>query len=141
MSQTTWKRRPTTARPPAATAVGVLAALGVIGAIFMALAHSGLDLPLVSALGAPRIVPVAVGFAVGAVLFGAVAWAALTQASWAWPFAVATNGIAFASSVMPWRGINRSGLPALVTLAALALLASRNGREALPYRRRDRSAG
>jgi hypothetical protein len=54
------------ARPAAATAVAVLAVLGVVGAIFMALAHSGRELPLVSALGAPRIVPVAVGFAVGA---------------------------------------------------------------------------
>lgn len=112
-----------------ATAVGILGLLGAIGAVVMSLAHSGLQLPVIPA---PEIWPVAIGFAFGSVLFVVVAWAAFTQRAWAWPVALAVNAIAFASAVMPWRGLDRSGLPALVTLLALVLLVTPAGREALP---------
>lgn len=112
-------------RPGAATAVGVLAVLGTLGSIVMVVAHVRLDLPAVAAL-----------FAVGTLLFAAVAVGAFRLTSWAWPVAVVVNGLGFASSVMPWRGLENSGVPALVTLVALVLLLSRPGRDALLYRRR-----
>lgn len=123
-------------RPGAATVIGVLAVLGVIGSVVMALAHLDVDLPVISQLGPTgrAIVPVAVGFGVGAVLFAITAYGAFAMRAWAWPTALVVNGLAFASSVMPWRGLQSSGVPALVTLAALALLIAPAGRRALLYR-------
>ena len=113
-TQTTSRRR------PAATAVGVLAVLGVIGSIVMVVAHVRLELPMIAG-----------GFVVGALLFAAVAYGAFTVASWAWPVAVVVNGLGLVSSVMPWRGIESSGPPALITLIALGVLLSPAGRAAL----------
>jgi hypothetical protein len=125
-----------TDRPVAATIVGVLAVLGVIGSIIMTLAHLDLEIPVISQFGPTgrAIVPVAIGFAVGTVLFAATAYGAFRRTSWAWPVALVVNGLAFISSVMPWRGLENSGVPALVTLIALGVLLSPAGREALLYR-------
>lgn len=127
----------TSRRPTAATAVGVLALLGVVGSVVMTLAHLDLDIPVVSALGPTgRALPaVAAGFAVGTLLFAAVAYGAFARTSWAWPVALVVNGLALASATMPWRGIESSGVPALVTLIALVVLVSRPGRSALLYDR------
>lgn len=111
-------------RSGAATAIGVLAVLGVLGSIVMVVAHLMLELPAVAA-----------GFVVGAVLFAAVAYGVFRRATWAWPLALVVNGLGFISSVMPWRGIENSGPPALIMAVALVLLLSRPGREALLYRR------
>jgi uncharacterized membrane protein (UPF0136 family) len=123
----------TRTRPPAATAVGVLAVVGVVGAIVMTLAHLGLDLGFIRAVALP---PVAAGFAVGAVLFAAVAYGAFRRTSWSWPFALVVNALGFVSAVFPWRGVE-AVVPAAVTLAALAVLLSRPGREALLVRRAE----
>jgi hypothetical protein len=126
----------TTRRPTAATAVGVLAVLGVVGAIVMTLAHLGIDLGFIRAV---RLVPVAAGFAVGSLLFAAVAFGAFRRAAWAWPLGVVVNGLAFVSSIFPVRGLEAL-VPAAVTLAALVILLSRPGRDALLYRRSSDSA-
>lgn len=110
-------------RPRAATVIGVLGAIGLAGSAFMAVAHLSLS------------TAIAAGFGLGVVLFGAVTYGALRQTSWAWPVGLAVNAIALAGSVMPWRGLERSGLPTLITVTALALLVSRPGRDALLYRR------
>jgi hypothetical protein len=120
-----------TARPGAATTVGVLAVLGIVGSLIMMLAHLGLDLGFIEAVNLP---PVAIGFAVGALLFTAVAYGAFRQTPWAWPVALVVNALAFLSSVFPVRGIE-AVVPALVTLAAIVVLLSRPGRDALLYRR------
>ncbi len=112
-----------TRRPRAATAIGVLGAIGVAGSAVMAIAHLDLSLAL------------AAGFGLGVVLFGAATYGALRQTAWAWPVATVVNAIALAGSVMPWRGLERSGLPALITVVALGLLFARPGRDALLYRR------
>ncbi|MDP8977759.1 MAG: hypothetical protein M3N17_04150, partial [Actinomycetota bacterium] len=64
------------------------------------------------------------------VAFAAVAVGAFRRRPWAWAAGVALNGLALTSAVMPFRG-PPSALAAAVTLAALGLLASRPGREAL----------
>jgi len=110
--------------------VGVLAVLGTVGAAFMALSHSGIDMPV---LNTPELPMVAAIFAVGTVIYGLAAWGTFTRRSWAWPTALAVNAVGFASTVMPWRGLDRSGVPALVTLVALAILISRPGRQAMLY--------
>lgn len=112
-------------RPLAATAVGALAVLGALGSVGMVAAHLALDMPVVAAV-----------FAGGTLLFGLVAYGAFARTSWVWPVGLVVNGLGLASALLPWRGLERSGLPALVTLVALALLISRPGRDALLYRHR-----
>lgn len=122
-------------RPIAATAVGWLAVVGVVGAIFMSLAH--LDLP-VPFLDVGRVVlPVAIGLAVGALLYAVVAYGAFTQRSWAWPVALVVNGIALAATAgPPFRGLFEL-VPIAVSLAAIAVLVSPPGRAALLHPHRD----
>lgn len=124
----------TRTRQPAATAIGVLALVGTIGAVVMALAHLGIDVGVIRAASLP---PVATGFAVGAVLFALVAYGAFRRTAWAWPLALVVNGIGFLSAVFPWRG-PEAIVPAAVTLVAVAILLSRPGRDALLYRRAAR---
>jgi hypothetical protein len=113
-----------TQRPRAATAIGVLGVLGMLGSAGMTVAHLQLEMPGVAA-----------GFGVGVLLFAVAAYGAFRLAGWAWPVGLVVNGIALAAAILPWRGLERSGLPALVAVTALALLVSRPGRDALLYRR------
>lgn len=119
-------------RPPAATAVGWLAVVGVVGAVFMSLAHLDVGVPF---LEVGRVVmPVAIGLAVGAVLYAVVAYGAFSRASWAWPAALVVNGIALAATAgPPFRGLFEL-VPIAVSLVAIAILVSRPGREALLHR-------
>jgi hypothetical protein len=111
-------------RPGPATAVTVLAVVGALGSAAMVVFH----------LVQIYLPAVAGGFVVGIFLFGAVAYGAWRRTGWAWPVALVVNGLGLISSVMPWRGLEMSGPPALVTLAALVILISRPGRDALLYR-------
>lgn len=122
-------------RPPAATAVAWLAVLGVAGAAFMSLAHLDVGLPFVEV--GRVVMPVAIGMAVGAVLYAAVAYGAFTQRSWAWPVALVVNGIALAATLgSPGRG--GVGLVAIaVSVIAIAVLVSPPGRAALLHPHRD----
>lgn len=130
MTTTSPDRR--TARGPVTTTIGVLAILGVIGSAMMTVAHLGVDLPVLTAMGPGRLIlPAAIGFAVGTVLFAAVAYAVFTNRAWAWPAALVVNGVALVSAVMPWRGLESSGPPALVTTVALVLLLAPRGRAEL----------
>lgn len=126
------KTRPAPTRPPAATAVGSLALAGVAGATFMALAHLGVDLPLV-AVG--RVVaPVAVGLALGAVLYALVAYGAFTRRPWAWPAALVVNAIALAATVAPPQRGAFEYVPIALSLVAIGILVSPPGRAALLQR-------
>lgn len=116
-------------RPPAASAVGWLAVVGVVGAVFMSLAHLNLPVPL---LDVGRVVaPVAIGLAIGAVLYAAVAYGAFAQKSWAWPAALVVNGIALAATLGPPSRGTFELVPIAVSLVAIAVLVSPPGRAAL----------
>jgi hypothetical protein len=108
----------------AATAVAVLAALGAAGSGLMAVAHLALDLPFLAA-----------GFGLGIIAYAVLAYGAARRRAWAWPVGLVVNAVALAASALPWRGLERSGLPTLVSLVALALLVSRSARNALLYDR------
>ncbi|MBW3601378.1 MAG: hypothetical protein KY434_01605 [Actinobacteria bacterium] len=127
-----WPRTAPARRAAPARAVGWLAVAGAAGSAAMSLSHAGVALPVVSALMPGRIVlpPVAAGFAVGAVAFAAVAVGAFRRRPWAWAAGVAVNGLTLTSAAVPFRGVP-SALAVAVTLAALGVLASRAGREAL----------
>ncbi len=115
-------------RPPAATAVGVLALLGALGAAVMALAHLGV--PQLDALGPGRmLLPVAIGFIVGTALYLSVAVGAFTVRSWAWTAGLAVNALAFLSAAFPYRGPASAAAMAISGLA-VAILVLPSGRRA-----------
>lgn len=125
----------TSKRPRAATVVGWLAVLGALGSAAMAVAHLGVELPLLG--GGVELVPVAVGFAVGTLLFAVTAYGAFTLTSWVWPLALVVNALTLASTASPLsRGdLEPATIAAIaVTLLALVVLVSRPGRQALLYR-------
>ncbi len=123
----------TTARPRGpARLVAVLAALGLLGSLLMALSHAGIVVPGLAALGPQGqvIAPVAAGFAAGTLAFAAVAVAAWAQRPWAWPLALVINALALVSAAFPWRGTLSTAAIA-VTGVALIVLLSPAGRRSL----------
>jgi hypothetical protein len=117
-------------RPPAATAVGMLCVLGVVGSGVMALTHLGLAIPGLELVGPGRlIVPAAVSFTLGTVLYAAAAYGALRVARWAWPVALVVNVLAFGTAAFPYRGWI-SGAAIVVSVAVIAVLVSPRGRAA-----------
>lgn len=118
----------TSSRPVAAAAVGWLAVVGVLGSAAMAIAHLGIDVPVVG--GAVLLLPVAISFAVGTVLYALVAFGAFTQRPWAWALGLVVNGLAFAATAAPpYRG-GVEPVAMAVSLAALAVLLIPAGRRA-----------
>lgn len=121
-------------RPPRGWPVAtltLLAALGALGSAVMTLAHLGIELSLLTLFGPARLIPTAaIGFATGTCLFVAVAVAVWRRWRRAWPLAVVVNLVALVTAAMPFRNW-MSGAAIIVSLAALAVLASRAGRGAL----------
>jgi hypothetical protein len=118
------------ARPPAATAVGALAVLGVVGSAVMTLAHLDLDLPVLDVVGPGRlVVPAAVSFAVGTVLYAVAAYGALRVARWGWSVGLLVHVLGFVTAAFPYRGWI-SGVAIGVSVAAVAVLLSPPGRGA-----------
>jgi hypothetical protein len=117
-------------RPPAAAAVATLAVVGVVGSAVMTLAHLGLGLPVLDAVGPGRLVaPAAVSFAVGTVLYAVVAYGAFRVARWAWGAGLLVNVLGFATAAFPYRGWI-SGVAIAVSVAAVTVLLSPPGRSA-----------
>ncbi|HWH31346.1 MAG TPA: hypothetical protein VNU01_01600, partial [Egibacteraceae bacterium] len=75
---------PATESSPPLRASTALAVIGAAGAALMAIAHMGVDVPLLPTQGLGRAVPVAAAaFSVGAVVFAATAWGLARRARWA----------------------------------------------------------
>ena len=114
-------------------AVAVLSALLALGCAALAIAHSGVAVPVLSTIGpgGDRAVPIAAGFfTVGAVLLAAIAIGARRERSWAWALGVVVHALVLFGAAVPYRGV--ASLVAIVVSAiALALLLSRQGRAAL----------
>lgn len=123
------------------TAIVGLTVLGAVGATVMFIAHLGYDLPLLGTIGpGRRLLPVALGFAVGAVLFGLAAVGLARRRAWSWPLALVVHALTLTAAAFPYRGWT-SGVAIAVTLAAIALLIARPGRRALlPAARPARSS-
>lgn len=104
--------------------VGVTA-LGALGALVMSIAHAGIEVPVVSALGPQggAVPPAAISFGVGALLFAGVAFGLARRQSWAWAIGLAVNALAFGAAAFPYRGIG-SVAGMAVSVAAIALLLS-----------------
>jgi hypothetical protein len=117
-------------RPPAAVAVGTLAALGLIGSSVMTLAHLGLDIPVLDTLGAGvLVVPAAVSFAVGTLLYAGVAYGALRTRRWTWVAGLVVNVLAFITAAFPVRSwVSVAAI--VVSVTTIAVLLSPPGRAA-----------
>lgn len=122
--------------PVAARAAAALTGLMAVGSALMAVSHAGVTVPLLAALGpgGQRALPaVATGFAVATILFAVVAVGAWRRRPWAWAVGLVLHGVALIAATMPWRG-PVSGAAAVVSIAALAVLATRPGRTAFLQR-------
>lgn len=119
-------------RPAAATTVGWLSVIGVIAAALMAVAHAGVTIPVVSAIGPGgdrAIWPAVVVFAVGAAIYALLAVGAFRVVPWTWPAALAVNALAAMSMLRPFRGVG-SVLGLVLFGVTLAVLLSPAGRDA-----------
>lgn len=82
-----------------------LAVIGAAAAALMAVAHLGIDLPLLPTVGAGRAVPpAAAAFAVGTTLFALTAVGLARAKPWSWPLALTLNALTVAACAMPYRG-------------------------------------
>lgn len=82
-----------------------LAVIGAAAAALMAVAHLGIDLPLLPTVGAGRAVPpAAAAFAVGTALFALTAVGLARAKPWSWPLALTLNALTVAACAMPYRG-------------------------------------
>lgn len=125
-----------TARPPAAVLTGWLFALGGIGAALLAVAHAGVDIPVVSALGpgGDNPVPVAAAiFTAGALLMLALAAGAFARARWVLPVGVLVALLAVIEGIRNYRGAASAAGIAL-GLVLLVLLLSPGGRRTFSRR-------
>ncbi|MBA2437984.1 MAG: hypothetical protein H0V52_06495 [Acidimicrobiia bacterium] len=118
-----------------AAAVVIAGLSGVLsaGAVLLALAHAGLSLPLLSALGPGgdrAVPPAAIAFSVLAVLAAVVAAGAFARRPWAWPLGLVVHALTVLGAATPFRGpVSLVGI--LLGLTAVAILLSRPGRSAL----------
>lgn len=100
-----------------------LAVLAAVGAALMAVAHLGVDVPLLPTQGLGRAVPpAAAAFTLGTILFAAVAWGLRSSARWAWWLGLVGFALALQGSAMPYRGVGSAVGIALSVLGLAALL-------------------
>lgn len=111
--------------PVAVRAAAAVAFVGAVGLVLLAIAHLGVSLPGLAALGpAGGAVPQAAGgFAVGAVLYAVIGAGLLRARAWAWASGLVVSALAVLSGVMQFRGAASAlGIVVAVLLGALLLL-------------------
>lgn len=120
-------------RPVVVTITAALSAVLALGCVAMAIAHAGVEVPLISRLGpggGRPVVAAAVAFAVAAALLAVVTVGMLRQRPWSWAAGLVIHGVVLAGAALPYRGWG--SLVAIVLAgAAFILLVSRPGREGL----------
>lgn len=120
--------RPATV-PLVAALTGVLAA----GCVLMAIAHLGIRVPVVSALGPggnQAIPPAAAAFTIAALLFAVVTAGIVRGRAWSWPTALVLHALALLGAAVPYRGVG-SAVGIALTGAAIAVLLTPSARRAL----------
>ena len=117
------------AAPPV---VGVLSAILTVGTAALAIAHAGVTIPGLSALGPGGdnvVVPAAVAFAVATVAAGTVSVGAFRRRTWAWALGLVVHAIVVVGAAVPYRGIG-SLIGILLSATCIAVLVSRPARQA-----------
>lgn len=128
MASTTAPPRPRPSagsRSGAAVAVGCLAAVAALGSLLLAVAHLGIELPLLASLGPGGdtvVVPAAIAFGVGMAVWGAVSFGAFRRTRWVLPVGVVFSVLSILSGLMPYRGVASGVGIALASLVLLTLL-------------------
>jgi hypothetical protein len=104
-----------------------------IGCALLAIGHSGVQIPILSALGpggTRAVVPAAVAFTVAALLHALISVGVARRRSWAWPLGVLIAAATLLGAITPFRGV-MSGVGIVLAGAELALLLTRDGRRLL----------
>lgn len=115
------------------TALVSTSAVLAVGSAVMAVAHAGLEIPLLSALGpggSRPVVPAAVAFSVATVLHAAVAIGVGAGRRWAWFVGVVAAVLTLLGAATPFRGIV-SAVGIVLATVQLALLLTRQVRALL----------
>lgn len=110
-----------------------LTALLGLGCIVMAVAHAGINVPLLSRLGPGgdrAVVPAVVAFTVAAAALLLLATGAVRRRPWAWALGLATHALVFLGAAVPFRGVG-SAVAMLIAAACLALLMTAQARASL----------
>jgi hypothetical protein len=104
-----------------------------IGCALLAIGHSGVQIPVLSALGpggTRAVVPAAVAFTVAALLHASISVGVARRRSWAWPLGVLIAAATLLGAITPFRGV-MSAVGIVLAGAELALLLTRDGRRLL----------
>jgi hypothetical protein len=110
-----------------------LTALLLLGCAVMAIAHAGVVIPGISALGPggdDAVWPAVIAFTFGVIVLAIVALGLLRGRTWAWPLAVVTHGLVIVGALTPYRGIG-SAVAIVIAAAAVGVLMTRGARESL----------
>ena len=113
-------------------AAGISAVLA-LGCLAMAIAHAGVEIPGLSAIGPGGdqvVIPAVIAFSVAAVLLAVLTLGLWQRRPWAWAAGLAVHGVVLAGSAMPYRGVG-SLIGILLAGTAFVLLASPAGRDAV----------
>lgn len=105
-------------------AAAVLSAVAAVGSLLLAIAHTGVRIPLFSQLGPQggAVPPAVVAFAVGTVLFTAITVGLVRQRRWAWVAGLVVSTLAVLSGIGQFRGaVSAAGIVLAIALAALLL--------------------
>ncbi len=109
-------------------AASTVAALAALGCLLLAVAHTGIEVPLLSSLG-PRgdaVPPAVVAFSVGTALFATLAVGIRRQAAWATWAGLAVSALAVLSGIGQFRGVvSAVGIVLALLLGGLLLAARR----------------
>lgn len=110
----------------------VLAAVVALGTFLLAIAHLGITIPVLSALGPQggAVPPAVVAFTVATILFGAVTVGLLRRSRVAWIGAIVLSVLIILSSVGQFRGVV-SGMGIAISLALIVLLLVPTSRRAV----------
>lgn len=112
-------------------AATALAVAGAAAAALMAVAHLGIDLPLLPTVGAGRAVPpAAAAFAVGTALFALTAAGLARAKPWSWPLGLTVNALTVVACAMPYRG-PASAAGIVMSSAGIALLLTPSARRTI----------
>ena len=113
--------------------IAVLSGVLAAGCAVMALAHAGVEVPVVSQLGPggdDAVWPAVIAFSVGALVLAFVAIGASRARAWAWALGLVVHALIVLGASLPFRGVG-SLVAIVISVASLALLLSRTGRASL----------
>src|SRR5688572_14148440 len=117
----------------ARTSIAVLSGVLAVGCAVMAIAHAGVEVPLLSQLGPggnDPVWPAVIAFSIGALVLAFVAIGASRARAWAWALGLVVHALIVLFALLPFRGVG-SAVAIVISVASVALLLSRAGRASL----------